>query len=274
MGRKWQRTHNVVIYLKQCEDMMTDQESYCLDKNRRNNSALPESNVEISIDDVIERDLDKSYLSEFAEEEQQEQQQRELEKYALTKESSNAKNAKTLAWHNFIQKKKTIDPQYVSSRRIRERERLRKKRESRRRKQLESAEYSSKDCFVTSIHSLTHSDLDFPEKYSSTRKSNIQEQLCVTEERIRNLKQLLWENLKYADCASTKNTCISSLEERVRDAMATLESAERNLRWLSKQLENFTAAVDNLSHVVESVGEKMESSLLLHQQQSIHPFFR
>ncbi|GJQ14342.1 hypothetical protein GpartN1_g6133.t1 [Galdieria partita] len=233
-----------------------------------------EPSAEISINDVIERDLeDKSYLSEL---EEQEEQQNEFQKYFVpTKEDTfrlckNTKKAKNMAWYNFIEKKKTSDPHYVDTRRARERERLRKKREGKKRMQEhQSKEDVSRD-WVTSIHSLTHTgqDCSLPETEPSSHPSklDIQEQLCVTEERIRHFKRLVWENIKDDHVASVP----SSTLDTIRDAVNILESAERNVHWLSKQLEDFTAAVDNLSQVVQTASEKVESSLLLHFKQNHH----
>ncbi|EME27872.1 uncharacterized protein Gasu_45370 [Galdieria sulphuraria] len=235
-----------------------------------------EPNAEISINDVIERDFeDKSYLSEL---EEQDELQNEFQKYFVPAQETsrnykNTKKAKNLAWCNFIEKKKISDPQYVDTRRARERERLRKKRESKRRKQKQrSVEDVSKGDWVTSIHSLTHrGQLPGVDSSSQVRKLDIQEQLCVTEERIGHFKRLVWENVKtIQDDNMTSSVSSSSTLENVREAVVILESAERNVHWLSKQLEDFTAAVDNLSQVVETACDKVESSLLLHHTQNRH----
>ncbi|GJD07784.1 hypothetical protein Gasu2_21220 [Galdieria sulphuraria] len=215
-----------------------------------------EPNAEISINDVIERDFeDKSYLSEL---EEQDELQNEFQKYFVPAQETsrnykNTKKAKNLAWCNFIEKKKISDPQYVDTRRARERERLRKKRESKRRKQKQRGQLPGVD------------------SSSQVRKLDIQEQLCVTEERIGHFKRLVWENVKtIQDDNMTSSVSSSSTLENVREAVVILESAERNVHWLSKQLEDFTAAVDNLSQVVETACDKVESSLLLHHTQNRH----
>lgn len=243
------------------------QSSYYLEKNNPS-----EANAEISINDVI----DKSPCSEWEEEEEP----KELYLVA-TNESSKIckKKARNVAWHKFIEKKKTLDPHYVDTRRARERERLRKKRERTKRISSLGVEDVSKD-LVTSIRSLTHDELNFamPETTdfsSQARKLDIQEQLCNTEERIRNLNQLIWENMRSIFDDNERETLYSPFTlEPVRKAAFILESAEREVHWLSKQLEDFTAAVDNLSQVVEAASEKVESFLLLHAKPShSHPLW-